>query len=225
MGIKVIITGASGMIGKGVLLECLDHEHIDQVLSIGRSTLALQHPKLTQIVHSDFSDFNSIKDQLRGYDACFLCMGISAAGLTEEKYTTITYQYTMALASLLYQLNPQMTCTYVSGVGTDSTEKGRVMWARVKGKTENDLLRLGFRQAFMFRPGIIIPLRGIKSRTKSYRILYDYLMWLIKLVKFISPNSVVNTTQIGLAMIHTVLEGYDKKIITPYDIIILSELE
>jgi len=225
MAINIVITGATGMIGKGVLLECLDHERIAKVLTIGRSALDLQHPKLKQIVHADFSDYSSIKEQLKGYDACFLCMGISGAGLTEEKYKTVTHEYTLALANLLYELNPLMTCTYVSGVGTDSSEKGRTMWARVKGKTENDLLALGFRQTFMFRPGAIIPLRGIKSRTKGYQFLYDYFMWLVKLIKAISPNSVVNTTQIGLAMIHSTLEGYDKKIIYPRDIIVLSELE
>ncbi len=223
MGIKVIITGATGMIGKGVLLECLDHQEIDMVLTIGRSALDLAHPKLQQIVHTDFLNYTSIEDQLKGFDACFLCMGISAAGLSEKKYRTITYDYTLSLAKTLHHLNPKMICTYVSGAGTDSTEKGRTMWARVKGKTENDLLDLGFRQAYMFRPGAIIPLRGIKSRTKSYQFLYDYFMWLVKLVKTISPNSVVNTTQIGLAMIHAALHGYEKKILTPKDIINLSK--
>ena len=141
---NVIITGASGMIGKGVLYECLDHPAIDKILTIGRSTLDLEHLKLNQITHSDFSDYSSLKDQLMGFDACFLIMGISAAGLSEVKYKTITHDYTIALAQLLYELNPNMTCIYVSGVGTDSSEKGRIMWARVKGKTENDLLALGF---------------------------------------------------------------------------------
>jgi hypothetical protein len=129
----------------------------------------------------------------------------------------------MALAKNLFEINPQMTFNYVSGVGTDSSEKGRIMWARVKGKTENDLLKMGFKQAFMFRPGAIIPLRGIKSRTKSYQFVYDYFMWLVKGIKAIAPNAVVNTTQIGLAMINSMLKGYDKKILTPQDIIILSE--
>ena len=219
---NVIITGASGMVGRGVLLECLDHEQVGRVVSIGRSELKMDHPKLVELVHKDFSDFSSLKEDLAGYDACYLCMGISAAGLTEAKYTEVTYDYTMALARLLLEINPGMTCIYVSGEGTDSSEKGRVMWARVKGKTENDLLALGFDQAFMFRPGVIIPLKGIKSRTKLYQFLYDYFLWLVKLVKVIAPSSVVNTTQIGLAMIHATFFGYDKDIVRPKDIIELA---
>lgn len=212
------------MVGRGVLLECLDHESVTGVLTIGRSTLDISHPKLRQIVHKDFADYSSIGSELTGYDACYLCMGVSVAGLKEDEYKEITYNYTLALGQKLLDLNPEMTCIYVSGEGTDSTEQGRSMWARVKGKTENDLLALGFKQAFMFRPGAIIPLRGIKSRTKLYQFIYDYFMWLIKLVKFLSPNSVVNTTQIGLAMITATLQGYGEKVVRPKDIIILSEL-
>ena len=210
------------MVGKGVLLECLDHEAIGEVLVIGRNPVGMDHPKLKELIHQDFTDFSGVKDQLRDYDACFFCLGISAAGLKEAAYTRITYEFTMALARTLHENNPDMTFNYVSGQGTDSTEKGRMMWARVKGKTENDLLNMGFKQAFMFRPGAIIPLRGIKSRTKSYQFMYDYFMWLVKGIKAIAPNSVVNTTQIGLAMIHTMLNGYDKKIILPKDILVLS---
>ena len=210
------------MVGKGVLLECLDHAEITSVLTIGRSRLELDHPKLKQIEHKDFSDFNSISGELKGFDAAYLCMGVSAAGLSEKKYAELTYDYTLALGKQLFELNEQMTCIYVSGQGTDSSEKGRTMWARVKGKTENALLALGFKQAFMFRPGAIIPLRGIKSRTKLYQFVYDYFMWLIKLVKLTAPNSVVNTTQIGLAMINSTKLGYEKEIIDPKDIIQLS---
>jgi len=219
---KVIITGATGMVGKGVLLECLDHEAISEVLVIGRNPVGMEHPKFREMIHQDFLDFSSVIHQLKGYDACFFCMGISAAGLKEEEYRRITYDYTLSLAKVLLDQNPQMTFTYVSGQGTDSTEKGRMMWARVKGKTENDLLNLGFKDAYMFRPGAIIPLRGIKSRTKAYQFMYDYFMWLVKLIKFLSPNSVVNTTQIGLAMINVMLEGYEKKVLGPKDIITLS---
>lgn len=220
---KVVITGGSGMVGRGVLLECLDHEKIREVISIGRSEIDLSHPKLTQIVHKDFSDYNPIQDQLQNVDAAYLNMGISAVGLSEAQYKEITYDYTLALAKQLLELNPNMTCTYVSGVGTDSTEKGRTMWARVKGKTENDLLKLGFKQAFMFRPGTIIPLRGIKSKTNLYQFFYDYFLWLIKFFKLIFPKSIVNTTQIGLAMIHVTLRGYDKKILAPSDILKASK--
>jgi len=220
---KVIITGATGMVGMGVLLECLDHPAIEKVLVIGRNRVDVEHPKLNQLVHKDFTSFTGVKEQLKGYDGCFFCLGISAAGLTEEKYKLITYDYAMSLAQVLYENNPGMTFNYVSGVGTDSSEKGRMMWARVKGKTENDLLKMGFKQAFMFRPGIIIPLRGIRSRTKGYQFMYDYFMWLVKLVKALSPGSVVDTTKIGLAMINSMLYGYPEKIIRPKDIIILSE--
>lgn len=220
---KVIITGATGMVGKGVLLECLEHPSIIEVLVIGRNSVEMNHPKIKELIHKDFSDFSLVKDQLKGYDACFYCMGISAAGLKENEYNRITYDFTMSLAKTLYAQNPEMTFTYVSGQGTDSSEKGRMMWARVKGKTENDLLKMGFKGAYMFRPGAIIPLRGIKSGTKAYQFIYDYLMWLVKLVKFLSPNSVVNTTQIGQAMINVMQNGYTKQIITPADIIELSE--
>jgi uncharacterized protein YbjT (DUF2867 family) len=220
---SVIITGATGMVGKGVLLECLDHNSIDKVLVIGRNMLDINHPKLTELIHKDFTDFSGVRNQLTGFDACFFCMGISAAGLSEEEYKKITYDYTLALARTLLEINKEMTFTYVSGEGTDSTEKGRMMWARVKGRTENDLLNLGFKQAFMFRPGAIIPFRGIKSRTKSYQFIYDYFMWLVKAIKVIAPNAVVNTTQIGLAMINCMLKGYHKKVLRPKDIISLSE--
>jgi uncharacterized protein YbjT (DUF2867 family) len=219
---KVILTGATGMVGKGVLLECLDHDSVDEVLVIGRNVSGIKHSKLKELIIKDFIDLSGVQNQLYGYDACFFCMGISAAGLSEGEYRKITYDFTMTLARSLYSINPDITFTYVSGQGTDSAEKSRMMWARVKGKTENDLLKLGFKQAFMFRPGFIIPLRGIKSRTRSYQFIYDYFMWLIKVVKYLAPGSVVTTTQLGLAMINAMLRGYDKKILRPEDIIALS---
>lgn len=222
--INIIITGATGMVGRGVLLECLDHSSVGQVLSIGRTPLVMDHPKLKELIIRDFLDYSAAADQLKGYDACYLCMGVSSAGLDESAYTQLTYDYTLALAKTLVAMNPKMTCTYVSGEGTDSSESGRSMWARVKGKTENDLLKLGFKQAFMFRPGAIIPLRGIKSRTKLYQFMYDYFMWLVKFMKWVSPNSVVNTTQIGLAMIQATLSGYEKEVIRPKDIILLANI-
>jgi len=211
------------MVGKGVLLECLDHQSISEVLIIGRNPSGINHPKLKELIHRDFLNFSEVQNSLSGYDACFFCLGISAAGLKEDQYKQITYDYTMSLAKTLFKINPQMTFNYVSGEGTDTSEKGRMMWARVKGKTENDLLQLGFKQAFMFRPGVIIPLRGIKSKTKSYQFMYDYFMWLVKIIKFIAPNSVVNTTQIGLAMINSMINGYSERILKPSDIVILSK--
>ncbi len=220
---KVIITGATGMIGKGVLLECLDHEAINEVLAFGRSPVGITHHKLKEILHQDFSDFTSMKESLVGYDACYYCLGISAAGLKEDQYRKITYEYTMALAEVLYKNNPEMTFIFVSGQGSDSSETSSMMWARVKGKAENDILQMGFRQAFMFRPGVLLPLRGIKSRTKGYQFMYDYFMWLVKAVKILVPNYVVSTTQIGLAMIQATVGGYEKDIINPKDMIALAK--
>lgn len=222
MNKRVIITGATGMVGKGVLLECLDHPAITEVLVVGRNSTGIAHPKLKELIHSDFSDFSNVTETLKGYDACYFCLGISAAGLNEEQYKKITHGYTLALAKVLHKNNPASTFIYVSGEGTDSREKSRMMWARVKGKTENDIISMGFKQAFMFRPGAIIPLRGIKSRTKAYQFMYDYFMWLVKLIKAIAPNAVVNTTQIGLAMINATLHGYEKTIIKPKDMLILA---
>lgn len=220
---KVIITGATGMIGRGVLLECLDHAAIGKVLAIGRNPSGLEHTKLSELILKDFTDLSDTEEALTGFDACFFCLGISAAGLNEEEYSIITHDYTLALARKLVGINPGMTFNYVSGQGTDSTERGRFMWARVKGKTENELLNLGFRQAFMFRPGLIIPLRGIKSRTRSYQFIYDYFMWLVKFIRIIAPKSVVTTVQIGKAMINSMLKGYERKVLRPADIIALSE--
>lgn len=220
---KAIITGATGMVGKGVLLECLDHKDVSGTLVIGRNPVDLTHPKLKQLIHKDFADFSGVTADLKGYDACFFCMGVSSMGMKENDYYHLTYDYTLGLARELVKLNPKMTFNYVSGVGTDSTEKGRTMWARVKGKTENDLLNLGFEKAFMFRPGAIIPERGIKSRTKAYQFMYDYFMWGVKLIKLLSPNSVVTTTQLGLAMIHSAQRGSSQKILHPKDILSLSK--
>jgi hypothetical protein len=212
------------MVGKGVLLECLDHGDVETVLSISRRPANLDHPKLKELIHTDFAEFESVADQLTGYDACYACMGVSAAGMSEEQYTRLTHGYTLALGRELYNINSGMTFNYVSGEGTDSTEKSRTMWARVKGKTENDLLRMGFKQAYMFRPGAIIPLRGIQPSSKLYRVLINNLKWLLKLMKKLSPQSVVDTTQIGLAMINVTTKGYSKKVLKPRDIQILAAL-
>ena len=219
---KVIVTGATGMVGKGVLIECLEDDQVTEVLSISRRSLGMEHPKLTELLHQDFSEFDSVKSQLNGYDACYACMGVSAAGMSEENYTRLTYDFTLALAKMLVDLNPDMTFTYVSGQGTRSDEKGS-MWARVKGKTENDLLKLGFKQAYMFRPGGIIPVKGVVPSSKLYRRMISILGWLIRLIKWMAPNSIVNSAQIGQAMINITRRGYNKRIIDPKDILILSE--
>lgn len=219
---KVIVTGTTGMVGKGVLIECLDHEDILEVLSISRRSVELDHPKLKELLHKDFSEFESVKDHLRGYDACYACMGVSAAGMKEDQYTKLTYDFTMSLANTLYSINPDMTYTYVSGQGTDTTERGRSMWGRVKGKTENDLLKLGFKQAYMFRPGGIIPVKGVSPSNKLYKNIIERMTWLIKLFKKAFPNSIVDTAQIGQAMINVTLKGYDEHIVNPADILKLS---
>lgn len=220
---NVIVTGATGMVGKGVLLECLDHTDVKEVLSIGRRSLNLKHPKLKELIHSDFSEFDSVKDKLTGYTACFACMGVTSARTQEKEYTIRTYDYTLALAKILYSIQPELTFTYVSGAGTDSSEQGKSMWARVKGKTENDILKLGFKKAYMFRPGAIIPLRGITPSGKLYSRLIKMLKWALYLYKAFSPKSVVNTTQIGIAMITVCKDGYSKTILDPKDILKLSE--
>ena len=215
---KVILFGATGMVGKGVLLECLDHEKVTEVLAVGRSELNIEDPKLKQVKHENLMDLDPIKDDLNNYDACFFCIGVSAAGMNETSYSRITYDYTLNVGKTLFELNPEMTFTYVSGQGTDSSENGRIMWARVKGKTENDLMKIGFSKAIMFRPGIIIPKRGIKSKTRLYQFFYDYFMWFLKIIKVIWPDSVTDTTRMGKAMINAHLYGKDQSILNPKDI-------
>lgn len=207
------------MVGKGVLLECLDSSAITEVLSISRSSLELNHPKLKELIHKDFSSFDSVGEKLKGYDAAYLCMGVSSAGKSEEEFKKYTYDYTMSLANILAGEKEKMVVTYVSGRGTDSSEKGSTMWARVKGKVENDILSIGFTGAYMYRPNAIIPLRGIKSKTKMYQFMYDYFLWAIKIMKRLNPESIVNTTQIGHSMIHLTQKGYGKKVLESKDIL------
>jgi uncharacterized protein YbjT (DUF2867 family) len=169
---KVVLFGASGMVGQGVLRECLLDPDVESVLSIGRSASGQLHPKLRELVHRDFLDYSAVESQLSGFDACFYCLGVSSVGMQEADYRRVTYDFTMAAAQVLAKLNPGMTFVYVSGMGTDSSERGRSMWARVKGQTENALLRLPFKAAYMFRPGAIAPLHGIQSKTRTVRWLY-----------------------------------------------------
>lgn len=197
---NVIITGATGMVGKGALLECIDDPTIDQVLIINRNPMDIQHPKVVEVIHKDFRDFSEIESQLNGYDACFHCMGVSSAGMSEEAFTEITYTMSKALATTLFRLNPDMVFHYVSGTGTDSTEKGNTMWARVKGKTENMILDMGFRDAYAFRPGVILPERGIQSRTRLYAVFYVLFRPFFPLLR--RMKSVTTTTKVGRAMIN-----------------------
>lgn len=201
---KAIITGTTGMVGKGVLLECLDSTEVMEVLLINRRPLGLKHSKIKEIILEDFSQLESIEEQLQGYDACFHCMGVSAVGLSEEKYREITFGVTKLLADILYKASPELIFNYVSGAGTDETEKGRMMWARVKGATENYVLNKGFKGSYMFRPGAIVPEKGIKSSTGWYNAFYVISRPLFPL--FRKMNSITTSERIGLAMIKTVTE-------------------
>ena len=215
---NVLLFGATGMVGQGVLRECLLDPGVRSVVTIGRSTTGQRHEKLREIVHEDFSDFSAIEPELSGFDACFFCLGVSSAGMTEEQYQRVTYDFTMAAAQTLARLNPGMTFIYVSGAGTDSTERGRTMWARVKGKTENALLRLPFKAAYMFRPGIIQPLHGIKSKTKSYRVFYAVTRPLLPILKSLFPRYVTTTEQVGRAMLKAARQGAPKPVLESQDI-------
>ena len=215
---NVILFGATGMVGQGVLRECLLDRDIQQVLTVGRSATGQQHPKLRELIVPDLMDLTAVEPQLTGYDACFFCTGVTSAGMTEEKYTHLTYDLTLSVAQTLARLNPNMTFLYISGAGTDSTEKGRSMWARVKGRTENALLRLPFRSAYMFRPGFIQPLHGVRSKTRLYQFLYDVLAPIQPLLKGRLPKYITTTEQMGRAMITVAKNGYPKPILESLDI-------
>ncbi len=219
---KVIVFGATGMVGQGVLLECLADPAVESILSVGRSPSGLTHPKLVDLVHADLFDFASIEEKLRGYDACFFCLGVSSSGMAEADYHRVTYDLTMAAAQSLAKVNPALTFCYVSGTGTDSTERGRSMWARVKGKTENALLRLPFKAAFMFRPGYIQPLKGVKSKTGPIRVMYAILGPFYPLWKLLFPGSVTTSENLGKAMIRVAQRGYVRQSLENRDINALS---
>ncbi|WP_298240244.1 NAD-dependent epimerase/dehydratase family protein [uncultured Bradyrhizobium sp.] len=215
---KVIIFGATGMVGQGVLRECLVDAGVDRVLVVGRSPTGVRNAKLVEIIHDNFLDYSAIEAQLTGYDACFFCLGVSSIGMSEERYRQLTYDLTLAAATTLARLNPQMVFTYVTGAGTDSTEQGSRMWARIKGKTENDLLKLPFRAAYMFRPGAIQPLHGARSKTAWVQAVYAATGPLWSVLRLISPQLVTSTEQIGRAMIRVAREGYPRKVLEMADI-------
>jgi len=207
------------MVGEGVLHECLQHPDVQSVLVINRRPCEVQHPKLKEIIHNNFYDFSSLRQQLAGYNACFFCMGVSSIGMNEDKYRPITYDITLALAALLAPLNPELVFNYVSGASTDSTEKGRLMWARVKGKTENDLLDLPFRAAYMFRPGFIQPIPGMKHTYRFYKLMSP----LYPVLRRLFPRAVCSLHEIGLAMINSVIKGYPKRVLEVTDIVALAK--
>jgi len=206
------------MVGQGVLRECLLGNDVDSVLAIGRSTAGQQHAKLQEIVRADLFDLSPIENRLSGFDACFFCLGVSAAGMSEQDYRRVTYELTISVAKTLVRLNPTMTFIYVSGAGTDSTERSRMMWARVKGKTENDLLKMPFRAAYMFRPGYIQPLHGIRTKTKWYGALYAVMGPLYPIWKRLLPKYVTTTECVGRAMLNVVRHGAPKHCVENQDI-------
>jgi uncharacterized protein YbjT (DUF2867 family) len=214
---KVLIFGATGMVGQGVLRECLRAPDVEVVASVGRGATGMQDPKLREIVCADVGELAAVETDLVGFDACFFSLGVSAGGMKEADYERITYRLTLAAAQTLSRLNPGMTFIYVSGEGTDSTERGRVMWARIKGRTENALLRLPLK-AFMFRPGLIEPLDGIQSKTRAYRILYKLTKPLLPLLRWALPNQVLSTREIGQAMLTVARWGYEKRILETKDL-------
>jgi uncharacterized protein YbjT (DUF2867 family) len=215
---KAILFGATGMVGQGLLRECLLDPTVEHVLSIVRRPTGRQSAKLSELVHKDFFDFSPVESQLTGYDSCFYCAGASSSGMTEQSYFHTTYDMTLTAAQALARINPPMTLLYLSGAGTDSTEKGRTMWARVKGKTENALLRLPFKAAYMFRPGVIQPLHGIQSKTTSYRVLYTIMNPFLPLLRWLLPQFVTTTEILGRAMINVAQNGHAKRILETRDI-------
>ena len=215
---KVILFGATGMVGQGVLRECLLDPDVTSVLVIGRSPTGQQNPKLREILHDNFMDFSVIESELSGFDACFFCLGVSSVGMEEARYRHLTYDITLAAASVLAKLNPGMVFIYVTGQGTDSTEQGRLMWARVKGKTENDLLKLPFKAAYMFRPAGIQPLHGIRSKTAWVQSIYVVATPLLTLLNRVAPAYMTTTEQVGRAMIRVARDGYPKPVLESEDI-------
>jgi hypothetical protein len=220
MKIKAIVTGATGMVGEGVLHECILHPDVEEILILTRKKTVINHPKVKEVVHSDFFNIAPVADQLRAYNACFFCLGVSSIGMKEDQYTRLTYTLTMHVAKVLSEMNSEMTFCYISGANTDSTEKGKSMWARVKGKTENDLMKLPFKNVFNFRPGYMHPTPGLKNTLKFYK----YVKWMYPALRRLFPGAVTTLRELGLAMINSVLKGYNKNIIEVPDIVKLSKL-
>jgi hypothetical protein len=217
--LRVILTGATGMVGEGVLIECLKNPLVESVLLVNRKPCLFIHPKLKEIVHQDFFNLKEIEDDLSGYNTCLFCLGVSSVGMNEDEYTKISYTLTMNFARTVSRLNHNMSFSYISGVGTDSSEKGKLMWARVKGKTENDLMKLPFKAVYAFRPGMLKPTMGQKNTLKYYK----YLGWLYPILKAIIPNSASSLQELGLAMIQASANGSEKKVLEVKDIIQLAK--
>ena len=219
MKLNVIITGVTGMVGEGVLHEALLHPDVERVLVLTRRISGMNHPKMTEIVVRDFYDLSDIESQLTGYNACFFCLGVSVIGKSESEYRHIIYDLTMSVARTLSKMNPDMTFSYISGKATDSSEHGRLMWARVKGKTENDLMKLPFKRVYAFRPGMLLPTPGMKNTLKYYK----YITWLYPLLRLVAPSTVSTLKELGLAMIHVASKGYGTPILEVNDIVAASK--
>ena len=215
---NVLLFGATGMVGQGVLRECLLDPDVERILCVGRSATGRQSPKLRELVVPDVAALGSVEGELTGFDACFFCLGVSSVGMTEERYTSLTYDLTLVVARTLAGRNPAMTFMYVSGAGTDSTERGRTMWARVKGRTENELRRLPFRAAYMFRPGVILPLHGVRSKTRWVRLFYAMGTPFLPAWRALWPNTITTTEQVGRAMLRVARDGYPTPILETRDI-------
>lgn len=217
--IKAIVTGATGMVGEGVLHECLIDPQVEAVLVINRKACGVIHPKLKEIIHRDFFDLSGVEPYLSGYNACFFCLGVTSIGKKEPEYYKLTYTLTLGFARLLCKLNPSMTFCYISGAGTDSTENGKLMWARVKGKTENDLFKLPFKSVYAFRPGYMNPTKGLKNTLKPYK----FISWMYPFFRFAFPGKVSTLAELGKAMINTAKHGYDNKILEVKDIVVMAK--
>ncbi len=219
---RILIFGATGMVGQGVLRECLQADDVDHVTTVGRTAPEMAHPKLRHLVMPDLTNYQGREAALQGFDACFFCLGVSSFGMSEAEYSRITYDITLAAARVLAGLDPQMTFVYVTGAGTDSSERGRSMWARVKGRTENALLRLPFKAAYLFRPGMIEPLHGIRSKTTAYRLAYALLGPVLPLLRRLTPLPVLTTQSIGQAMLAVTREGWPKPVLDAADIAFIA---
>ncbi len=216
--LRVIITGATGMVGEGVMHECLQHPDVEAVLLINRKSIGVTHPKLKEVIHSNFFDLSAIENELSGYNACYFCLGVSSVGIKADEYFRLTYTLTMHVGKILSKLNPGMTFCYISGAGTDSKEKGKG-WAAIKGKTENDLMKLPFKQVFAFRPGFIKPIKGL-SNTHNF---YKYINWLFPIGRALYPAGFVTLQELAHAMINITQDGYNKQVIEGKDIILLAK--
>ena len=217
--IRVVITGVTGMVGEGVLHECLLSSSVEKVLVVTRRPTGITHPKLAEFILKDFFELSTLPAAVSGYDACFFCLGVSSVGMSKETYEMMTYDLTLGFAKTLVKVNPHMIFSYISGAGTDTTQKSKLHWARVKGKTENDLRQLGFLQTYLFRPGMLKPTKGLKNTLE----LYKWFGWLSPILEIFVPNSICSLAALGKAMIHTTTRGYEKNILEVKDIKIMAQ--